>query len=250
MEEIHNTSGVKYVKLKKILLENIKTGVYKPGEYLPSEKEIQDMYSISRTPVRKALQELEQEGYVKKEMGKGTKVISKQKVVQKLSKLASFSKDMKNKGLEPGYELLDFDLVKPPQKLEYRKPEEQRKNEAGNCIKIERLMLADAEPMALHYAYLFADKLKEKSEKLREDLSEGASLYKLLDDHYNIKLSYAKQFVGAKAADIEEANILDINPEDPLVMMDRLTYESNNKLIEYVEGFYRSDRYEYVIDMA
>ncbi len=250
MEIIADSSKTKYLQLKEMLLKKIKSGKIKPGEYLPSEGEIQKRYGISRTPVRKALAELEQEGFVKKEMGKGTIVISTSKVTQRLPKLASFAEDMKSKGLNSDYRLIDVSLESIPGDLKSRLKENEYENlKEHKFFLFKRLMLADDKPMALHQAYLSGFVLEEKFSEIKENLSRGKSLYKTLAS-YGIELAQARQFVGAETADRSQAEILNIAEGDPLIIMDRLTYDINNNLIEFVKGYYRADRYEYTIDMA
>lgn len=60
-----------YYQLKQTLLKWIEGGDYPPGSILPSEKQLQDSFGISRTTVRMALKELEQEGFLVRSPGKG-----------------------------------------------------------------------------------------------------------------------------------------------------------------------------------
>lgn len=86
------------------LILNIKRcitgGLLKPGEILPSEAEICDVYQVSRSTVRQAFGELEAEGIVIRKRGKGT-FISLPKLRRKLDSLYSFSNDMLAQGIKP-----------------------------------------------------------------------------------------------------------------------------------------------------
>lgn len=53
-----------YFQLKTLLLGEIVSGHYRPGERLPTEEELCERYGISRTPVHRALAELAQEGVI------------------------------------------------------------------------------------------------------------------------------------------------------------------------------------------
>src|SRR5690606_14843251 len=61
-----------YQQLKLLLADRIQRGVWKPGELIPGEHELQAIHRLSRTTVRQALQELEREGYVTRHRGRGT----------------------------------------------------------------------------------------------------------------------------------------------------------------------------------
>jgi|SRR5690554_2167284 len=240
----------KYVQLKERLLEQIKSKKIKPGEYLPSEEELKKKYNISRTPIRKALSELEQDGYVKKKMGKGTLVISGEKVIQKLPSFSGFAEDMKDKGLRAGYKLVQIIIDSPPSHiLNYLGEKSIHNNNLNYKIPIiDRLMYANEETMALHKVFLFDKKCLEFADKLKTMLAEGASLYKSLNS-FDIHASSAEQYIGASVATKKQAELLNITTGEPLIVMERITYGTNDNLIEYVKGFYRADRYRYSIRM-
>jgi GntR family transcriptional regulator len=61
-----------YIQLKNIIEEKIKEEDLNPGDIIPSEKELQQEFGVSRITVRQAIKELENEGLVKKKQGKGT----------------------------------------------------------------------------------------------------------------------------------------------------------------------------------
>ena len=61
-----------YKQLKDLLLQEIKEGIYKANQKIPTELELSEKYQISRMTVRKALAELVEEGVLAKKQGKGT----------------------------------------------------------------------------------------------------------------------------------------------------------------------------------
>ena len=65
---------------------------------LPSERELAERFKVSRMTVTKALKELEQQGWVYTQIGKGTFVASRQKIDQTLETLTSFTEDMATQG--------------------------------------------------------------------------------------------------------------------------------------------------------
>ncbi|MBO0792131.1 MAG: GntR family transcriptional regulator, partial [Ktedonobacteraceae bacterium] len=60
------------VQLKNILREQIRTGVWKPGDRIPSEAEIREYFPVSRATVRQSIAELEQEGVLVRQQGRDT----------------------------------------------------------------------------------------------------------------------------------------------------------------------------------
>lgn len=61
-----------YLQLKNYFTDQIKKGLLKPGEYIPTEHELCGMYDISRYPIRQAMDELVSEGYLIRVKGRGT----------------------------------------------------------------------------------------------------------------------------------------------------------------------------------
>lgn len=67
-----NKGEMKYHTLKETLKDDILSGVYQPGDKMPSENQLVQEYDLSRHTVRKALSILEEEGYIVAVHGKGT----------------------------------------------------------------------------------------------------------------------------------------------------------------------------------
>ena len=65
-----------YRQLMDIITQQIKNGTYKPGEKIPTEPELAELYHVSRITVRRTVEELCTQGYLIKHQGKGTFVKS------------------------------------------------------------------------------------------------------------------------------------------------------------------------------
>src|SRR5690625_6325970 len=98
------------------LIDKITQQEYLVDEQLPAERELCDIYSLSRITVRQALQELEREGYIYKLHGKGTFVASKS-YNQKLVKLYSFTEEMHKIGKVPTTKVLSFKKISVDEQL-------------------------------------------------------------------------------------------------------------------------------------
>ena len=62
----------RYQEIEIMLKEKIQHGIFRTGDYLPSENELCTNFSITRTTVRKALDNLLKEGFIEKRHGKGS----------------------------------------------------------------------------------------------------------------------------------------------------------------------------------
>lgn len=73
-----NDPNPRYVQAKAILLETIQTGALEPGQRLPGERELAEQLGVSQMTANRAIQELVKEGYLRREVGVGTFVVSRE----------------------------------------------------------------------------------------------------------------------------------------------------------------------------
>src|SRR5258708_39864193 len=110
MSAIYRNSPLpRYYQLKEIIRERIRSGEWKPGELIPSERELSEQYKISRMTARQAITELVNEGMFYREQGKGT-FVSRHKITQQLIRLTGFTEDIKTRGQRPGTKVLSAQM--------------------------------------------------------------------------------------------------------------------------------------------
>ena len=136
----------KYYRLKKHLLDMTET--QSPGTPVPPERTLAAEFDTSRTTVRQALQELVVEGRLERIQGKGT-FVAKPKVSQALQ-LTSYTEDMRAQGLEPTSQLLDIGYITADDRLAGLLDI----TAGGRVLRIERLRMANGEPMAIETTHL------------------------------------------------------------------------------------------------
>lgn len=230
-----------YYQIKEILKEKIEGGALKPHEALPSERELGERYNISRMTARRALSELELEGYVYREQGKGS-FVAEPKFRQALLKLTGFTEDMHDRGLKPGAKVLDLEVISNDPELAERfkaSPEEK-------FVKLQRVRTADGEPLAIETSFL-RRRLSPGIEKINFN---DRSLYETLRKEYGIHLGRAEQTVEASLSSAYEAKVLTISEGMPVLSMERTTYlEDGVTIIEYVSSTYRADRYKFYVEL-
>ena len=120
------------------LLEQIQAGVYKKGDHIPPEQTLSRQYGVSRVPVRKALENLVEQGILKRTPGAGT-FVEKLPLTGKLPGLIGFSEEMKAQGLAPSTRVTEFRL------------------EAADAATARRLRIADGAPVFFFRRAQYAD---------------------------------------------------------------------------------------------
>lgn len=230
-----------YYQIKESLKEKIESGTLEPHERLPSERDLENRYGISRMTARRALTELESEGYVYREQGKGS-YVAEPKLRQALLELTGFSEDMRSRRLTPGAKVLEKKLVVPEEETA-RKLKITREDK---IFLLQRVRLAESEPLAIettHLRYEFCRGIDEMNFSDR-------SLYSTLRNEFGISLSRAEQSVEATLATEFESNHLDIDEGAPMLTTERTTFTGDGDTpIEYARSTYRGDRYKLFVEM-
>ncbi len=227
-----------YLRVKEWLREAIDRGTYRPGDRIPSEHELMRRFGVSRSTVRQAISELVLEGWLYRVQGSGT-YVARPKYRQTLSRLTSFTEDMRLLGLTPRSRLLSF----------RREPADEKVAAAlaippgEEVLRIERLRFADEEPMALNTSVLPRHLVPDLKE---EDLENG-SLYEILERRYGLLLSRAEQTLEPALADPYAAELLGVLVGAPLLLVEGVVYLKNGTPAEWVRILYRGDRYKFHI---
>jgi GntR family transcriptional regulator len=200
------------------------------------------MYDVSRTVVRQALQEMEHEGVIVKEKGRGA-FIAQTKITESLvQKLTGFHQDMVSRGFKPVSKVLDQQVQPAGSKIASMLGLEAD----SQIIKITRLRHINDEPITLVTTYLPYDRCKG-IEKV--DLTHQ-SLYALLEKEYGIIITNGKRTIQAIAADEHEAKSLNQEIGAPLISLDSISYLSGGTPIEYYHAVHRGDRSQFTVELV
>ena len=233
----------KYYQLKEILLRKIEDGEWEQQKAIPSERELEILYNVSRTTIRKALDLLVRKGYLYREQGKGT-FVALPHLQQNLHWLTSFTEDMKRRGFASGQRILTLSLEKPSRRIAQSLNLDPDKDQV---VKVERLRFGNDEPIGIHIAYL---PVFIGAPFTIEELETYQSLYSLLKAKYKVVIMEADESLEATIADEMEAQLLGIQEGSPLLLIERISRTSEGIPVEYVKMLYRADRYKYYVHMV
>lgn len=227
-----------YDQLVDILTEKIEHE-YRPGDLLPSERELSKYYGLSRTTVRLALQELERLGLVVRQHGRGTFVADRSVQATNLSQTYSFTDQMREMGRDPSTTILEFVEIDADKNL----AEKMRVRMGDKLFKIERLRCADGMPMMVERTYMPVRKFMS----LKRPMLEHASLYTVIEQVFHEKIRVAEEEFFASIARPADAHLLGIGEGAPVLDLVRTTYDVGNEIIEYTLSVARADQFKYKI---
>lgn len=241
MSAIYRNSPLpRYYQLKEIMRERIRAGEWKPGDLIPSERELGEKYGISRMTARQAITELVSEGLFYREQGKGT-FVSQHKITQQLIHLTGFTEDIRARGQRPGTKVISATMHAADEAI----AEKLRITPGTPIFRLQRLRLADGEPLAIELSHI---SFKDCEKLLEEDL-ENNSLYRVLESKYGVMLMEADQEIEAGLAGSEDAQTLKIAPGSSVLYTRRVTYTERNQPIEYAKAVYCGNKYTFYTHM-
>jgi len=230
----------RYYQLKEIMREKIRSGEWKPGDLIPSERELGEQYGISRMTARQAITELVNEGLFYREQGKGT-FVSRHKITQQLIRLTGFTEDIKARGQRPSTKV----LVARMQPADEATSERLRIKQGQPIAFLQRLRLADNEPLAIEVSQI---NFMGCEQLIEEDL-ENNSLYQLLENKYGLPLLEAEQELEAGLVSNEESSLLKVPIGSPALFTRRITYTERNQPIEYARAIYCGNKYTFYTNL-
>ncbi|SHF37592.1 GntR family transcriptional regulator [Caldanaerobius fijiensis DSM 17918] len=240
MERLDEKSPIAlYIQLRNILIDKIKSGQWKVNDKIPTERELCDMYNVSRATVRLALQELERDGYIYRKQGRGT-FVAPPKIEQNITHFYSFSEEMKKRGLVPSSKILGFEVIKSDKKL----ADILNLKEGDEVLSLKRLRLANGEPIMLETSYLPYNMCRDMT---REDV-EKMSLYEALRTKCGIIPNSADETFEPVLTNSYEAEVLNYEAGKPALLLERITYSFGTP-IEYNKGIVRGDRCKYRVSL-
>ena len=230
-----------YYQLKQIMAEKIKTGEWEPDNLVPSERELTEVYQVSRATVRQAIAELVNEGLLYRKQGKGT-FVARPKLERSLRSLYSFTHSTKAMGLNPTSRVLKQEVVDPQEEVRQilnLKPGQK-------ILKLDRVRLANDEPLLLESTHIPEELCPGL---VSEDLA-GGSLYDLLTRRYHYDVSRAKESLEPILIDSYTADLLQVQRHKPAFAIERVAFTAENQPVEYTKAIARGDRLRYIVELT
>ncbi|MCX5497188.1 GntR family transcriptional regulator [Kaistia dalseonensis] len=230
--------GPLYMRLQTMIRGAIMEGRLVPNDALPAEREMAASLHVSRVTVRKAIQGLVAEGVLRQRHGSGTFVSSGVgRVEQPLSRLTSFTEDMRSRGLIPTASWLERSIGMPTS----AEAMILGLSPAERVARFNRLRLADNEPMAIERAVVPA-------RILPDPLVVENSLYDALAA-VGMRPVRAVQRLNAENVGGADAAMLGLAPGSAALSIERISYLPDGRVVEFTRSHYRGDAYDFVAEL-
>ena len=230
-----------YVQVENALKDLIESGGVEPGEQLPGEPELCRIFDVSRTVVRQALRDLELQGLIQREKGRGTFVAEPKLREALFQELTGFYEDMAGKGRPPVSQVLTQDVVPATRKIAGF----LKLKQGAPVVHIDRLRFVDGEPLVLVATYLPA----ARCPGLESVDFTRRSLYEYLETAYGLVIARGRRVLEAVPASEYEAGLLVVKKGAPLILLDSVSYLADGTPIEYYHAVHRGDRSRFEVEL-
>lgn len=221
-----------YRMIQNSIRRRIDSGQLKPGNLVPSERELAKIHRVSLMTARHALTELARDGIVERRHGAGT-FVAPPKV--HFNKLLGYTEQMASLGLTAHSRIIASGVVTREHEIAAR----LGLPPASRLGRLERVRLAGDEPVALEICYWSA----EEYPALVDGNFDKVSFFAMLEHECGIQLAYADEEIDATDADLRTADLLQIPRGTPLLRIRQLIFSARSHATVYVTGYYRSGRH-------
>jgi GntR family transcriptional regulator len=226
-----------YDQIERNLRDLIINGYLKPGQTMPTEWDLVELYGVSRLTIRRALDELVRQNWLVKKHGVGTFVRQPTLASIAASKL-SFTEQMKAIGREPGSKHIGQRIINATAKI----ARALRINEGDSIIEITRVRMADNVPILLETACLSTIRFPSLA---NHDWSKNQSLYKILSQEYGINISAMDHTIKPVMLTETEARYLKAKAGIPALLSEIIAYTPDGTPVEYSWSFSNGDKSEF-----
>jgi GntR family transcriptional regulator len=230
-----------YERVESVLAADIADGSLLPEAQLPPEEGLIERFKVSRTTVRKAIQNLIERGLVEVRRGKGT-FVTQPKITQELTELTGFVEGMQALGRNPTARLLDERIVAADGAVAHH----LALAPGTLVVRLRRVRLADGVAMSFDETYLPRD----IGEKVASNDLETEPVFALLEEKYDTPLVEAEYKLEAAAADPVAAQALQVPTGSPIFLIERTSYTTGNRPVDFERLHYRGDLIRFVTRLA
>jgi len=229
-----------YQQIKVLILQSLQAGEWKPSTAIPSEVELAARFKVSQGTVRKAIDELAAENLVVRRQGKGTFVAThaERQIQYRFLKLIPDNGDPTSEG--PAQRHI-IDCKRTRASVEIARALAMRTGDAA--LQVRRVLSFASVPTILEDLWLPAAPFKGlTAERLRD---YNGPMYALFETEFDVRMVRAEEKIRAVLPDEEQCDLLKINPQTPLLSVERIAYTYNDTPMELRRGLYLTNKHYY-----
>ena len=227
-----------YHQLAERLRGAIGDGSMPVGSQLDNELAIAQRLGVSRPTIRRAIQELVDQGLLVRRRGVGTQVVHD--LIERPLRLSSVFDDLAEGAMHPQTTVLINEVGPAPEEVSSR----LQVTPGEPVRRVRRLRIAGGEPLAILENFLPTSRVDITAVDL-----ESAGLYQAMRAS-GVRVRVANQRIGARVGTAEECQLLAEPPGSPMVTTERITHDDQGFPVEWGRHTYRASRYSFTVTLV
>jgi len=225
-----------YDQVYQALLLQIVDGTYQIHQQLPSEKELSELFNVSRITIRQALNQLQLEHLIYKIQGKGT-FVSAPKSFQNISELQGFAEAMTDLGHEVFNVVKEFRFIPATPHIASK----LKVSVNSTVVEIKRIRLLNRKPVSFELTYL----PEAIGTALQQTNLSTRDVFLAIEEDLSIALGHADLNIDATLADEELSELLQVDVHAPLLRVERLTHDHAGHPIDFEYLYFSGEHFQY-----
>jgi len=228
-----------YHQLKQAIMTAIEHGNLKAGDMLPGEFSLAEQLGISRLVVHRALREMVADGVLERKRAVGTFVatpVKREFLVE--GSLFSLSEGLAKNELEFSNRILTQEVI--PAKGEVMQA--LKLSEGARVVHLVSLRCIKELPFAVEEMFFPYERFPLMANQNLNNASTYATLGRLYDSYPHEAIDR----VSADSATRQEASLLELRMNHPVLKLRRIAMNKTGEPIEYAVVAFHADRYQIV----
>lgn len=233
-----NSAVPLYAQLLERFRRQIESGELKPGDRFPAELDLAQQYGVARITIRRAIEELVQDGLLVRRQGKGS-FVAAPKIDRELVNVSSFTARMQARGLQPGSKVVGVHVIAATGSLAHNLgvPVD------SPVAEIQRVRYANDEPMSLEASYVSL----ERCPGINQVDFNNHSLYQVLESIYSLRPAGSRKTLELAFATHQESQLLQVSAGAPLFLLKAVVSTADDRVMEYAKLLFRGDRFRFQV---
>jgi GntR family transcriptional regulator len=238
VREIGGGSAV--IQAHRKLSDLLRRRAFPPGSRLPGERELAGRIGVSRSTLRKALDQLEDEGHLDRSPQRGW-FVPPQVVGEPPSTLQSFSEMARSRGLTPGARILG----QLERAATFEESSRLRIAPGAPVLELTRLRTLDDLAVCVDVSIIVLARVPRLAQA---DMTDR-SLYETIEELSDVRIARSSYTLRADASSQPLAELLEIPPGSPVLVGEELTYGTDGAPVLTATLSYRADAYRFEADL-
>jgi GntR family transcriptional regulator len=232
-----------YSQIKQILISELQ-GADQGAAPALTEASLIKRFHVSRAPIRQALKELVDEGYVVRQRAKGTFPVRGVNVRLPPSlELGGLTRYLTEQGLKPTSRVTGLERVQAPEEVR----EALGLESPGNLLYVQRIISVKGAPLVWTRTYLCTP---EDFLPSKDELERIGTVFALIERALGVIFTRGEQHIWASGASLEEAQALEVEKGAPVLVSVTTMFTSEGHPAGWRRAVHRAEDFKYAFGLG